>query len=70
MIGQPLKEQRIGIGDRFKYVSGIVIFMETVTITKHEYQRLMELEAIDFDLVRQFATSLSDLKQGRFKRLA
>ena len=44
--------------------------METITISKKEYQRLKKLEQVDFDLVRQFASSLEDLKQGRFKRLA
>jgi|TARA_B100002003_G_C14120009_1_gene538662 hypothetical protein len=44
--------------------------METVTIPKDEYKRLKKLEEIDFDLIRQFASSLEDLKQGRFKKLA
>ncbi len=44
--------------------------METITITKKEYSRLKELEKLDYDLMRQFAESLEDLKKGRFKRLA
>lgn len=44
--------------------------MEMVTIRKDEYERLKELEQIDFDLVRQFISSKEDLEQGRFKRLA
>lgn len=44
--------------------------METVTITKKEYKRLKKLEKLDFDLIRQFATGLDDLKKGRFKRVA
>ena len=44
--------------------------METITISKAEYQRLKKLEQLDFDLIRQFASSLEDLKHGRFKRLA
>ena len=44
--------------------------METVTIPKDEYKRLKRLEELDFDLIRQFASSLEDLKVGRFKRLA
>lgn len=44
--------------------------METITIPKDEYERLKKLEEIDFDLIRQFASSLEDLKYGRFKRLA
>jgi len=44
--------------------------METVTIPKIEYERLKQLEKLDFDLIRQFTSSLADLKNGRFKRLA
>ena len=51
--------------------------METITIPKDEYKRLKDsyrrlkqLEKIDFKLVKQFANSLEDLKQGRFKRVA
>ncbi len=43
---------------------------DTITIPKSEYERLKKLEKLDYDLIRQFATSLEDLKQGRFKRLA
>lgn len=44
--------------------------METVTIPETEYKRLKKLEQLDFNLIRQFASSLEDLKQGRFKKLA
>jgi hypothetical protein len=43
---------------------------ETVTIPKAEYLRLKKLEKVDFDLVKQFKSSLEDLKKGRFKKLA
>jgi predicted AlkP superfamily phosphohydrolase/phosphomutase len=43
--------------------------METVTIPKAEYKRLKKLEEIDFSLIQQFASSLEDLKNGRFKKL-
>ena len=43
---------------------------KTITITVEEYENLKKLEEIDFDLIRQFASSLADLKQGRFKILA
>ncbi len=43
---------------------------QTVTIPKKEYQRLKQLEKIDFELVQKFKNSLSDLKQGKFKFLA
>ena len=44
--------------------------MKTVTISEEEYGRLKKLEEIDLDLIRQFASSLQDLKKGRFKKLA
>ena len=44
--------------------------MEIVTIPKAEYERLKKLEKLDFDLIKQFTSSLEDLKKGRFKRLA
>ena len=44
--------------------------MQTVTISKKEYEHFKELEELDFDLMKQFSDSLEDLKQGRFKRLA
>jgi hypothetical protein len=44
--------------------------METVTISKDECDHLKQLEQLDFDLIRQFSSSLHDLKEGRFKRLA
>ncbi|MEK6835958.1 MAG: hypothetical protein AABX55_02955 [Nanoarchaeota archaeon] len=44
--------------------------MEMITVPKLEYEKLKKLEELDFDLIRQFASSLADLKQGRFKRLA
>ena len=43
---------------------------EMVTIPKAEYERLKELEKVDFDLVRRFERSLEDLKHGRVKCLA
>ncbi len=56
--------------------------METVTISKDEYERMKQEVAllrsilkekeseIDWDLVRQFDESLEDLKNGRFRKLA
>ena len=44
--------------------------MEMMTISKEEYYHLKQLEQLDFDLIRQFSSSLHDLKEGRFKRLA
>ena len=44
--------------------------METVTISKKEYDELKKLQDLDFDLIRQFASSLNDLKEGKFKELA
>ena len=44
--------------------------METITIPKKEYLKLKNLEKLDFELMKQFADSLDDLKHGRVKRLA
>ena len=41
-----------------------------ITIPKTEYEKLKKLKQLDFDLIRQFACSLEDLKRGYFKRLA
>ena len=43
--------------------------MGMITVPKLEYEKLKGLEQLDFDLIRQFASNLSDLKAGRFKRL-
>lgn len=43
---------------------------EMMMISRQEYKHLKELESLDFDLIRQFASSLDDLKHGRFKRVA
>ena len=52
--------------------------MKTITIPKEEYKDLKKKaeilkvleEKLDFDLIRQFASSLEDLKHGRFRKLA
>jgi ABC-type oligopeptide transport system substrate-binding subunit len=44
--------------------------MKMIQITEEEYKKLKKLEEIDFDLIRQFASSLQDFKNGRFKVLA
>ncbi len=41
----------------------------TITIPKEEYEHLKKLEELDFDLIRQFVSSLDDLKQGNFKQI-
>ena len=43
--------------------------METVTITKEEYERLKKLEKLDRELVESFKRSLEDLKHGRIRRV-
>ena len=37
---------------------------------KMQIAKLMELEKIDFDLIRQFKESLEDVKTGRIRRVA
>jgi len=44
--------------------------MEMIAIPKVEYEKLKMLEQLDFDLIRQFSYSLSDLRLGKFKILA
>ena len=61
-VPQPQVLNKISLFNRHK--------METITISKEEYLHLKQLEKLDFDLIRQFASSFEDLKQGRFKRLA
>ena len=41
--------------------------METITISKLEYEKLKRLEKLDFDLLRQFSSSLADLKLRKFQ---
>ena len=43
--------------------------METITITKKEYERLKKLEKVDWELVESFKRSLDDLKAGSVKRV-
>ncbi len=42
---------------------------ETVTIPKKEYDRLKELEKVDWELVGKFKKSLEDVQQGRVERV-
>lgn len=44
--------------------------METITISKKEYERLKKIEKVDHDLLDQFVRSLEDIKHGRIKRVA
>lgn len=44
--------------------------METITITKQEYEHLKKLEQVDHDLIKQLVDSLEDAKQGRIRRVA
>ena len=39
--------------------------METVTISKSEYQRLKEMSEVDWELVDKIKKSLEDIKHGR-----
>lgn len=44
--------------------------METITITKEEYDRLKKLEKVDHDLISQLVESLEDAKHGKIRRVA
>ncbi|MBI4451191.1 hypothetical protein HY642_04405 [Candidatus Woesearchaeota archaeon] len=39
--------------------------METITITKAEYERLKDLAEVDWELVDKIKRSLEDIKHGR-----
>jgi len=43
---------------------------QTITIPKQEYEELIKLRNIDFDLIAQFKRSLEDVKAGRIRRVA
>ena len=43
--------------------------METVTITKQEYEHLKKVEQVDHDLIQQLVESLEDAKHGRIRRV-
>ena len=43
--------------------------METVTISKEEYEKLKEQANIDLDLLRQLMESFEDIKAGRIRRV-
>jgi len=44
--------------------------METITISKQEYEHLKKLEQVDHDLIQQLVESLEDAKHGRIRRVA
>ena len=43
--------------------------MESVTISKEEYERLKMQANIDVDLLKQLVRSLKDMKEGRVMRI-
>jgi len=43
---------------------------QMITIPKQEYEELIRLRNIDFELLRQFKDSLEDVKAGRIRRVA
>ena len=40
--------------------------METVTISKKEYEHLKSLEKVEWEFVGEFKEALKDLKAGKF----
>lgn len=44
--------------------------METITISKQEYEHLKKLEQVDHGLIQQLVDSLEDAKHGRIRRVA
>jgi len=43
--------------------------METITISKEEYERLKMQANIDVELLKQLTESLKDIKEGRVRRV-
>ena len=43
--------------------------METVTISKHEYQELKRKAEIDEELLQELVQGLKDIKAGRVRRV-
>jgi len=43
--------------------------METITISKEEYERLKMQANVDIDLLKQLAQSFKDIKEGRIRRV-
>ena len=41
--------------------------METVTISKKEYERLKKLEEIDMELLSELIEGFRDIREGRLK---
>lgn len=41
--------------------------METVTISRNEYERLKEESQVDWELVKKIKKSLEDIRNGRIK---
>ncbi len=43
--------------------------METVTISKQEYEHLKQQAQIDVELLQQLISSFTDIKEGRVRRV-
>ena len=43
--------------------------METVTISKEEYEKLKREANIDVDLLKQFLETFKDIKEGRIRSI-
>ncbi len=41
--------------------------METITVSKKEFERLKKLEEIDMELLSELVQGLRDIKEGRVK---
>lgn len=54
----------------FIYLFFVIYSMNTITIPKREYEKLKKDAELNSDLIRQFASSLNDLKKGKIKRVA
>ena len=43
--------------------------METITMTKEEYQKLKKIEEVDIDLLQNIASGIKDILTGNIKEI-
>ena len=62
--GANVKQSLLYINLIYNKILYVLMKQEMIQISKEEYFKLKKLEKLDFDLIRQFASSLEDLKHG------
>jgi len=51
------------------WTSSSYLKMETITISKKEYQELKKLKEVDQELLQDIATGIKDILQGKVKEV-